>query len=349
MRKLARIEIVDNVIKHPNADSLDICTILGWNVITRLGEYEPGDKVIYCEIDSWIPDDIAPFLTKEGHEPKVFKNIKGQRLRTIKLRGEYSQGLLLPISLLDGKIDSLEVGRDVSEILNIVKWEMEVPAQLRGLIKGNFPSFIRKTDQERVQNIYNDLKIKHLNDTFNVTEKLHGSSMTVYYNEGTWGVCSRNLDLKLEDEENTYIKTFISIKNKFESLKELLGFNFAVQGELCGPGINGNNYKLNDFKFFVFDIFNIDEQKYLSPEEEIEVTKSVNLSHVPVLKMDKKINWVTTYGISMIGSLGGMLTYADGESMIADNVRREGLVFKSNESERFTFKVISNAWLLKYE
>ena len=96
-RIMAWIAKIDQVEKHPDADSLDICTVGGWKCVTKLGEYKQGDLAVYISIDSWIPNSIAPFLTKVGQYPKVYNGVEGQILRTIRLRGQISQGLLLPV------------------------------------------------------------------------------------------------------------------------------------------------------------------------------------------------------------------------------------------------------------
>ena len=94
-RMMAWVATIDQVQNHPNADRLDLCRVGGWQVVTLRDEYKEGDRVIYISIDSWVPTEIAPFLSK-GQEPRVYEGVKGERLRTIKLRGELSQGLILP-------------------------------------------------------------------------------------------------------------------------------------------------------------------------------------------------------------------------------------------------------------
>ncbi len=166
---------------------------------------------MYCEIDSWIPNTVAPFLTKPGHFPKVYNGVEGQKLRTVRLRKQVSQGLLLPMSVLvidydtaPGEIcissefipDSASgacvvdmVGVDVSDILNVQKWEAP-PEFTSADARGTFPSFIIKTDQERVQNCYGKMSELFETTTWEETEKCEGSSMTVYQRFGDFGVCS---------------------------------------------------------------------------------------------------------------------------------------------------------------
>lgn len=149
---------------------------------------------MFVEIDAWIPHDLAPFLSK-GKEPREYQGIKGERLRSAKIRGQISQGIVLPLHVCGFQFDANpQYGDDVSEMLGIVKWEREIPAQLRGQAKGNFPSFLRKTDQERVQNLVREIeRIRESGEPemFEVSIKLDGTSFTAYHNDGATGFCSR--------------------------------------------------------------------------------------------------------------------------------------------------------------
>ena len=341
-RKLATIKKIEGIEEIPASDFLCSYVIGGWRVVDKIGKYVIGELVIMVEIDSWVPHALAPFLTEEGKEPKVYNNVPGQRLRTKKLRGVISQGLILDTSVLDHVESELMEGLDVSAPLGVQKWEP--PAEfLAANAKGNFPAFIPKTDQERIQNIKRSFEDYQRNgNSFEVTEKLHGSSMTVYINEGQIGVCSRNLDLK-EDEGNTFWGTAKS-SGAIEALEKLSHLNLALQGELCGPGINGNQYALSDFQFFIFDIFVISEQRYMLPQERIQTIRKINelygldLKHVPVLGY---------FQIDPTISMQDFLKQAEGKSAI-NGSNREGLVFKAETSDD-SFKVISNSWLLKNE
>ena len=190
MRKLATIRKIDALNPIDGADAIECATVGGWKVVVKKGEYTVGDLAVYCEIDSWIPTELAAFLSK-GKEPREFEGIKGERLRTVKLRGQLSQGLLLPLEPTCANIESeLIEGLDVSLPLNIVKWEMSMNAQLAGMARGNFPSVIPKTDQERAQNLVQEIVgAIEAGMKFEITEKLEGSSMTCYLIDGEFGVC----------------------------------------------------------------------------------------------------------------------------------------------------------------
>lgn len=336
-RKLASIQQIAEVAPIPNADNLVKYRINGWWVVDRKDVYKVGDLIVYLEVDSWVPHELAPFLSK-GKEPREFNGVKGERLRTIKLRGALSQGLILPIpeqiSTFGYIYDIPPVGTDVTELLSIQKYEKPLPASLAGMAKSNFPAFLRKTDQERVQNI--DLS-QLLWQQFEVTEKLDGSSMTIYYNKGEWGVCSRNIDLKLDQEGNAFVDMFNTLLPQLQAGLPDDPPNFAIQGELIGGKIQGNPYKRINLEFYVFSVYDIDNGEYHSPLAAQITAKHFGLNYVPLLGT---VTLTTT-------DRAELLANADGTSVLADTPR-EGLVYKSTTTQS-SFKVISNKWLLSNE
>jgi len=340
MRKMATIRKIDSIRDIPGADSIECCTLGGWNVVTRKCEYTAGDLAVYCEIDSWIPHEVAPFLSR-GNFPHVYNEVKGERLRTVKLRGQLSQGLLLPLSMLT-MVDSLLFdGLDVSFPLGIVKYEAPIPAALQGEIKGMFPSRIPKTDQERIQNLSVELAEWCAEGlTWEVTEKLDGSSMTVYVINGDVGVCSRNLDLKPNPDNSLWRAAY---KHDLPAKLANIGRNIAVQGELIGNGIQGNMYKMRDQDFYVYDIYDIDAGRYFTPAERRVFSDKHELNHCPVIA--HYANLLDTLGIT---NMDQILKFAEGKSVMGNIVspEREGLVFKCNEKQ-VSFKSISNAFLLR--
>jgi len=339
MRKLATIRKIDALRPIPDADAIECAVVGGWTTVVKKGEFKAGDLAVYCEIDSWIPHEIAPFLSR-GNFPRVYNEVKGERLRTLKLRGQLSQGLLLPLSTLTMVESELFEGLDVSFPLGIVKYEAPVPAQLAGEVKGMFPGWIQKTDQERVQNLKEELdywlREQHV---WEVTEKLDGSSMTVYLRDGEFGVCSRNLELK-PSETNSLWK--VAVRNDLELKLRRANRNLALQGELIGEGIQGNPYKQKGQEFFLFDIYNIDTSKYFTPAERKAFVDEHDIKHVPVLTFGAEL-----YDTLGINSIDGILRFAEGKSVMGMvGCEREGLVFKS-KAMQCSFKAISNAFLLR--
>lgn len=345
MRKMASIRAIDSIQPIEGADAIECAVVGGWKVVVKKGEFAAGDLAVYCEIDSWIPTELAPFLSKDK-EPREFEGIRGERLRTVKLRGQLSQGLLLPVEVDNGQFTGVvhllstrryrvEEGMDVSEILNIVKWERPMNAQLAGMARGNFPSLIPKTDQERVQNLKKEIAaVAETNARFEVTEKLEGSSMTCYLIDGVFGVCSRNLDLK-EEGGTTFWE--VARRDGIEEKMRDTGpdAQFAIQGELIGPGIQGNIYKLSKPEFYVFDVYNVAAGTYLKPAERVALVERMGLNHVPVINPA----WPVT------SSIEGLLEAAEGKTfLLTSNTEREGIVFKEVRGG-MTFKAISNKYL----
>ena len=336
MRKMATIRKIDNILPIPNADRIECAIIDGWSVVIGKDTFKIGETVIFCEIDSWIPTNLAPFLTKPDKFPKNYNGIDGERIRTVRLRGQLSQGLILPIqSLMDCGVSYCELGDDVAEKMGIQKWEAPVSANIAGNPRGSFPSDVPKTDEERIQNLTNDLKLwRDNNYHWEITEKLDGSSGTFYLDfEENFYVCSRNINLK-DDDKNIFWR-MAKKYNLEEEMKRQRLFGFALQGEIVGPGIQGNIYKLPENDFYLFRIYNVKAGEFLSPEDRKFVCRTLGLKHVPVISNNAIID----------EDIDGLLECAEGPSQLNHSVEREGIVFKSN-TKQASFKVISNKYLL---
>lgn len=397
-RKLVTVRTIDAIDDIPGADLIKVATVEGWKVVVKAGEFQVGDPCVFFEVDSYLPmdDERYKFLEKNAIN---WNDIPGARLKTIRLRKQLSQGLALPVSIfpeIQGYLGSDNL-RDINftGILGIMKWDKPVNAQLAGLAKGNFPSFLRKSDQERCQNMGNAIfgyeqtfrpvptdaatsmlpgviteaidagrmrmidGVLHFvhepqasRDTrYEVSLKLDGSSMTLYTINrescGTvqTGVCSRNLDLKMEgNDENSFVQ--MANSGLLEVLKET-AINAAIQGELMGPGIQGNRENFAFNRFFIYNVYDIDKGEFLNPVERHAFVKEMNqtaaimkieavIEHVPVLHMD-----VTLEELG-IKNMDDLLKFAIGPSM--HNNVREGLVFKAMDG-RHQFKAISNLYL----
>lgn len=346
-RKLVTVKKVTEIRPIPDADAIE-CAIIGggWPVVVKKGEFKVGESGVFFEVDSFLPgdDERYAFLAKNKI---TWTGKEGVRLRTMKLRGQLSQGLILPLSQFPEVQDVLRHSfadiheMDFAELLRVEKWEPVIPAALQGQIKGPFPSWIPKTDQERIQNLIVEvLETPENRDAkYEISVKLDGSSTTCYLRDGETGVCSRNLELKINEENahNSFVKNFIDSGLQAALIK--IGKNIAVQGELMGPGIQGNREQLKMFKMFVFDIFDIDNGKYLTPAERIDmfsqlVAAGFTGAHVPVLVQN----------VLPGQTLDELLNFAEGPSL--NHQIREGLVYKRVDG-KFSFKTISNRFLLK--
>lgn len=337
MRKLAKILNVDKIIKHPNADTLDILTLGGWNVVAKSGLHKENDLVVYLEIDSFVPHELAPFLTKVGKEPKEFDGTKGEVLKTIKLRGVLSQGLVIPVRETNIPHESVFPNNDVTEFLGIKKYEKPLPASYAGNIRSHFPSVVPKTDAERIQNLSTELDFwKKTKLKMYVTEKLDGTSFTCMKLEDDIHVCSRNYSL-YDSDKNTY--WHIYKKYNLESVLVSIPNNIAIQGEIIGHGIQENQYGFKDQQFFVFSIYDIDNKKYYPYQEVVSFCSQHSLNVVPLVD-------ITTLDETV--SIESLLEKANGDSVVGDKKsEREGLVWRGFDNPEINFKTISNNWLLK--
>lgn len=328
MRQLASIQKIKKLDLIPDADAIEKATVLGWQLVVKKGEFAAGDYCVYVEIDSLLPD-IPEF---------EFMKPRGMRVRTVRLRGQVSQGICFLTSILPAAVPVQE-GLDVTELLGIKKYEPPVPACLAGIMRGDFPSFIPKTDETRVQvlqPLLDEMKEKQCY----VAEKLDGSSVTYFLKDNTFGVCSRNLELA-EADGNTLWNAAREMKVE-EKLKSL-GRNYALQGEIIGEGIQGNKYKLKGQQVFFFSVFDIDAYRYLDFADFVHLIKELAFETVPILEDD----YVLTNSIS------ALVNKSMGKSVLFD-VQREGIVIRPLK-EKFTgtgrcsFKAINPEFLLRYE
>lgn len=417
-RKLATVRRIAAIDPIEGADKIECVTVDGWKLVSgKDNGFQVGSLVIYFEIDSFLPvREEFEWLRKSS-----FKTVpglgEGFRIKTIKLRGQVSQGLIVPLADFlaeqiepdgtskwwfeqEGQAYFVEEGTDLTNFLGVKKYEKPLPAQLAGRGKGSFPSFIRKTDQERIQNCWGGVKKWILQGTPEVTEvtdakrieslelggvtmdedkfyfksgdkwfektfvpndpelvaersrfeatlKLDGSSITIYYNDGQIGVCSRNLDLKRE-ESNSFWR--VAIDSGLLAFLVQYGRNIAFQGELMGPGVQDNREGLSDLAIYIYDIFDIDTQSYLTPTERYDVCNDAedmevefigrkdNIHHIPII--DKDI------GIFGDETVDAFLAGADNIKSI-NHAIAEGIVYKSHVKNGPTFKAISNKFLLK--
>lgn len=335
MRKLATIRVAKNVSPIVGADAIEAVTVDGWTCVAKKGEFKEGEKGIYFEIDSFLPasDERFSFLEKQF---TTFNGNRGARLRTIRLRGQLSQGLFLPVSKFP-ELENIEIGEDVTEILKVDKWEPPIPAQIAGDVNGLFPHFIKKTDQERCQNLISEIE-ENRGNSFERTIKLDGTSMTVFNFDDRSGVCGRNWELK-ETENNTLWS--VARRNRIIEAIKSTDRNLAFQGELIGEGIQGNPEALKGNEFYMFDIFDIKNGVYVGPSERFDIWSKLNengfdIKHVPILDHDFVLNH----------SVEELLALADGPSLNKDK-KREGIVYKRKDG-LFSFKTISNWYLEKH-
>lgn len=336
-RRLATIETITSVRPIDGADAIEACRVRGWDVVTRKGEFAPGDQALYLEIDSALPlaDPRFAFLA-----PRGTRLIDGQPhhvLKAAKLRGTYSMGLLIPAGLFP-ELDALEPGADLAAAIGVTKYEPAIPAGLAGTIAGPFPTrFAPKTDAERVQNLvdaYPAIAAK----AFTATEKVDGMSVTMVNDGGTLRVATRNWELAAP-EAGTRAPGPWAIADQLRVL-ERLPDGHTLQGELWGEGIHGNKLKAKGLHLAVFNALRFG--RYLPRHEWPAALAELA---APIYE-----------GLELPETVDEAIAQADGiKSLINPAVLAEGIVWHTADGAalpelggRACFKAISNKWLLKH-
>jgi RNA ligase (TIGR02306 family) len=330
-RALATVETVTATAPIEAADAIERARVRGWDVVVKKGEFRPGDTCLYIEIDAFVPLDDPRFAFLEARGRKVVDGRAGHVLRTAKLRGAYSQGLVIGVASFP-ELAGIEVGTDVTDLLGIVKYEPPIPAELAAAAVGPYPSaFAPRTDAERVQNLVEDFATLRSAARWTATEKIDGTSVTYVNDDGRLRVASRNWELAVAET------TQWSIADEL-GLLALLEPGDALQGELYGEGIQSNPLRIRGQRFAPFALW---RGRRPVPRD----AWPVGLAALAVPQLE----------LALPDSVEACLEQADGlYSSINPERRAEGIVWHSDGAVfdtlggRGCFKAISNAYLLKH-
>lgn len=357
MRKLVTVRKITDIQPIDGADRIEEVWVDGWSVVCQKGIHTIGDTVLYFELDSFLPQSDARFESFMKFGTRTFDGVVGHRIKTVRLKGVYSQGVIMPLSEFP-EITSVEEDFDYSEVIGIIKWE--APQErgegmgYQGDKKGDFPWFIRKSDQERVQNLYGKLTRTHADKEFVGTLKMDGSSITVGYVVGErydnkeFFYCSRNQELKMPEvlsdpnykleEQGKFFQGAVNsdLFSKSKELHELFGGYYAIQGELVGSGVQGNFEKFDTYQVFAYNIFDIEKQEYVDYHTFVNMADAVNLQIVPQVYDVQPILKQELKDILEMSNLGKVLN--------AEYI--EGIVWKE-VCGSCQWKVINNKYLEK--
>lgn len=346
MRKLATIQQIADIQPIDGADKIEKVQVRDWWCVAKKGEFTVGETCVFFEIDSLLPssNSVFDFLADRSRVVTVLlengDTASGYRLRTVKMRGQISQGLAIRPEAFAYGFTAQPVGTDVSAAIGVHLWEPPISKMLASMARGPFPWFIPKTDEERVQNMRAELSAR-VGESVYITEKLDGTSATFYRDETGFHACSRNLDTK---EGSLYWQ----IAEKY-GLIESLPIDFAIQGEIIGEGIQGNPLKRKGQEFYAFNVYLFGVNAAIGDYEFmikgdipfphfVAFCAQVGVPMVPLLCADA----------TLTDRVAEFLAMADGQSLLSPGCVREGLVFKTRmATNRLSFKAISNQYLLK--
>ena len=356
-RKLASVQVIKDLKPIEGRDRIELATVEGWEVIVGKGDFKVGDLCVYIEIDSVLPD------RPEFEQARKRSN----RIRTMKMAGVYSQGIVYPLTILPNMIDDHTIsynqyheGDDVTKILAITKYDEyagEEPIGVSKLSKknynwlqriwykifgypkrkkGGFTTLVSKTDEIRIQNIPEVLQNK---EPVCVSQKVDGQSASYTIERTFFGhkfnVYSRNFNIGKDNSNYWKAADMYDLPDRMELMMNDMNVKWvAIQGEIAGPGIQKNPEGLKDIDFFVFNI--ITPEGRMGNKEMVEVCSKYGLTTVPMI----------SYDYILPDTVDEMLAYATGPSLINPNVLREGVVVRSQDG-RHSFKAVSPEYLVK--
>lgn len=396
-RKMASVQEIARLSPIENSDFLEVAEMknLGWKVVVKKGEFKVGDKVVYFEIDSAInvndlPEPLA-FLKDKGTK-KLFTGrtpdtsaFSGEyvRIKTIKLRGQVSQGLVIPLKAVWGSfpgytfpaipdIDEQPIGTDLTKEFRVEVWDRlcewydersQLGPRAQCHQSDTFPSDVPKTDEIRIESLMEYFSDPEMtNAVWECTEKNDGSSQTLFYRPLVWPddpmrIASRKFLLKDDGFSDDWFNVLKEIgwdklrarfemiyKNGFEYVddltKQIVSFpkehELAIQGEHIGARFNGNKDHNKEDHFRVFRIFDITDQKFVSPNCRYEICRILGLEHVKVIETCKIFDKCKT--------IDDFENYVTRKSDNGNQI--EGVVFKRVDNGEISFKKVSAKYLL---
>lgn len=339
MRKLASVQVVTDILPIEGADRIELAKVLGWQCVTLKNEFKKGDLAVYFEVDSFLPVcDKFEFLRKTSYKKNNLMG-EGFRLRTMKMRGEISQGLLQPISVLPE--GDWEVGDDVTEILGVKKWEIEEITDHSGTIIAELPEYITKTDEMRVQSMPGLIEEFKKAGRYYITTKMDGSSSTLWIKNGKVRCGGHNYEFA--DDGKSGFWEYIKKKGIEEKVRALGIDNLTIQGELCGGGIQKNRLRLKEPEWYVFTIVDRTTNRRLSLYNMMAVCEKLGLTMVPVEEIGDNFTYDT---------VEKLLERAKGRYACGN--RKEGIVirpvipcYSKILGAPLSMKVLNNEYLLK--
>lgn len=346
MRKLASIQRIWKIEPIEGADRIELAHVLGWQCVVNKGQFREMDMAVYFEVDSFLP--LAPefeFLRASSYRKTDIMG-EGFRLRTMKFRGQISQGLLLPVGAFPAIPADAELGTNVTELLGVKKWEIEERITTGGTMIGTLPYDIPHTDETRVQ-AEPELIQEFAGLEYYISTKMDGSSHSVGIDENGFHVTGHNYEYK--DDGNSPFYELVKSMDLQAKMEAFAADNhlstFTIQGELCAPGIQKNRLKLTKPAWYVFTVR--ENGKRVGLTKMLEICETLQLESVPIEETGTNLP-------AKYPTVEALLERADGN--YPKGGKKEGIVIRPTEpvyceliSAALSMKVVSNKYLLKNE
>jgi len=322
-KNTARLATVTEVktTKHEDCQALIIDN--GWQVVVEKDAYQVGDQVTFIPAGSWIPSTLVG-LSESGE----YKGVKGGYLPVMKLAGEDSEGIVLSAD----KYDENQWAR---------VWERDLPQEFQPESYRSYPTFIRKVEYPHAQDIPDLIFNEYHNQQFEITPRIDGIEMTVFVKGGRFGICSDRYWIDESTKDAFWKFAYdLNLPTPMVDYRD----QYAIHGTIAGKGIYQNHEKMNDRRFFVHDIYDIESSTFMTPKERYKIfsdlAESCNFHHVDIFKQSIPLCEVAL-------DMRQFVNYANGNSMTPYS-KRKGLVFKSIDSE-FGFKIKSNNFCFSHK
>lgn len=345
-RKLASIQTIRAIEPIEGADRIELAHVLGWQCVVNKGQFHPGDNAVYFEIDSFLPVcDVFEFMRASSFRSSTILG-DGFRLRTMKFRGQISQGLLLPTASFPQIPVDAEPGTDVTELLGVRKWEIEERITTGGNIIGTLPVDVPHTDETRVQ-ANPELIQAFAGLEYYISTKMDGSSHSISLDEDGFHVTGHNYEYRDDGSSAFYnLVNERGLQAKIQAFASAEGLSLlTIQGELCAPGIQSNRLRLTKPEWYVFTVR--ENGKRVGLRRMQEVCEALDLLHVPIEEIGMDLP-------SRYPTVEALLSRADGD--YPNGGKKEGIVIRPTEPVYsqmiggcLSMKVVSNKYLLKNE
>jgi RNA ligase (TIGR02306 family) len=340
-RHLATYGVIEHLRPIPQADAIEVGSVRGWNVVVKKGEYHDGEPVVFIEPDAALPVDRPAFAFLAARSVKKLEQGEYHVLRTVRLRGQVSQGIVFRPDELRAAGEVLpEDGAGLDQALGILLYEPPQVASIPGAV-GPWPfPWLRRTDAERVQNLTDEFLGALVAEDWLATEKVDGTSLTYVLDADRLRVCGRNFELSMEDPASTPVR--LAAELKLAELMAELRLS-AIQGELYGEGINGNRLKVRGHRLAVFNAWRREGPETVNCFAEVIAADAFPLA--PVLA-----GWVRPTTIETAIAQVDRL-----KSVINPAVLAEGVVWHHRGGQGFAeldwrdlFKAVNPSYLIKH-